>query len=170
MKTRFLILVNLFILKLAMASHPIHVSIVNMDLLSDSNLINYSVCLYYEDLQSLINYKYNTLIDFSHQERMTFKEQQSILEYLNSSFILTDSQNKPLSSEFLHWKVEDDLVWFYFCVKEYTVPEKLTIENKLMTDLFSDQKNLLIINNGDLQQGYEFNKRNTLYTLTWKNG
>lgn len=169
MKARVLIIAKLFLLKLVLASHPVHVSIVNMDLLSDSSLIKYSVCLYYDDFQSLINYKYNTLIDFRNQNRMTFREQQSILEYINSSFVLKNSQNKLLSSEFLNWKIEDDLIWFYFCVKEYMETKELIIENKLMLDLFSDQKNLLILNIGDRHVGYEFNKRNVLYTVVLKN-
>jgi len=165
MKARILIIIGLFFLKVTHALHPIHVSFVNMDLLADSNMIKYSICLYYEDFQSLINFKYNTLLDFKHQNRMTFKEQKSILEYINSSFILKSSQNKALSSEFLNWKIEDELVCLYFSMKDFTDFNELIIENKLMLDLFIDQKNLLIVNIGDKQKGFEFNKRDASYTV-----
>ncbi|MBN2523853.1 MAG: hypothetical protein JXB24_11315 [Bacteroidales bacterium] len=166
MKARFLIILSLFFFEVARASHPVHVSVVNLDIQSDSNRIKYSVCLFFEDLQSLINFKYNTLLDFRHQSRMTFKEQQSILEYLNSSFILKNSHNIPLNSEFKNWKIEDNLIWFFFCIEEIAEIRKLTIENKLMLDLFMDQKNLLILNNNGKEEGYEFNKRNASYIVT----
>ncbi len=166
MKARSLIILNLFFLEVVCASHPVHISVVNLDIKNDSNMIKYSVCLFYEDLQSLINYKYNTLLDFRHQNRMTFKEQQSILEYLNSSFLLKNSHNIPLNSEFIKWKIEDNLIWFFFCIKEIAEIRKLTIENKLMLDLFMDQKNLVILNNNGKEEGYEFNKRNTSYIVT----
>lgn len=169
MKARILIITGLFFLKIAHAMHPIHVSVVNMDFLSDSNMIKYSICLYYEDFQSLINFKYNTLIDFKHQNRMTYKEQNSILEYLNSSFVLKNSHNKALSSEFLNWKIEEDMICMYFGMKDFSGINELIIENKLMVDLFADQKNLLIINIGNRQEGYEFNKRNASYTVLLKN-
>ncbi len=165
MKARFLIILNLFFLNVACASHPVHISVVNLDILSDSNIIRYSLCLFCEDLQNIINYKYNTLLDFRHQNRMTFKEQQSILEYLNSSFLLKNSHNIPLNSEFINWKIEDDLIWFYFCIKEIAEIRKLTIENKLMLDLYMDQKNLLILNNNGKEKGYEFNKRDAIYIV-----
>ena len=169
MKARILIIIGLFFLKVTQAMHPIHVSVVNMDFLSDSNRIKYSICLYYDDFQSLINFKYNTLINFSQQSRMTFKEQKSILEYIHSSFVLKSSQNKVLSSEFLNWKIEDNLVCLYFSTKEFSDIDELIIENKLMLDLFIDQKNLLIFNIDDKQEGYEFNKRDATYTVTLRN-
>ncbi len=169
MKARILIIIGLFFLKAAHALHPIHVSVVNMDFFNDSNMIKYSICLYYEDFQSLINFKYNTVINFNRQYRMTFEEKKSILDYINSTFLLKSSQNKALSSEFLNWKVEDDLVCLYFSIKDFKEIDELIIENKLMLDLFIDQKNLLILNIGDKQEGYEFNKRDESYTVMLRN-
>jgi hypothetical protein len=96
---------------------------------------------------------------------MTSREQQSILNYLNSSFIIRNPQNKALDSEFLNWKFEDNMVWFFFCVKDYPAADRFIIENRLLLDLFMDQKNLLIVNCGEIQEGYEFNKRNTTFTV-----
>lgn len=165
MKARFFIFIGLLLLKSALASHPVHVSIVNMDLSTDSNRIDYSVCLYYEDFQSLINYKYNTLIDFRHQSRMTTKEQNSILEYIDRTLILKSKQNKSFESEFVNWKIEDDLLWLFFCINEFKDTDSLIIENRLMLDLFGDQKNLLILKIDDREEGFEFNKRNFSYTV-----
>jgi hypothetical protein len=142
-------------------AHNLHVSIVNMDVLTDSNLVKYSVRLFYDDFQSLVNARYNTMLDFGKESRMTFKEQQSIKDYINSTFIITDENLVTLHSELSGWKVENMSVWFYFSSKLSTGTKRLLIENKMMEDLFVDQKNLLIIRYSGVEQGLEFNQRNS---------
>jgi hypothetical protein len=142
-------------------AHPLHVSIVNMDVIADSNLLKYSVRLFYDDFQSLINAKYNTMLNFSKQNRMTFKEQQSIKEYINTSLIIKDENFVTLHGELSGWKVENMSVWFYFSSKFDDVGKKLIIENKLMNELFIDQKNMLIIRFSDTEKGFEYNQRTT---------
>jgi hypothetical protein len=147
-------------------AHPLHVSIVNVDVVMDSNLVKYSVRLFYDDFQSLINAKYNTMLDFNRQNRMTFKEQQSIKDYINSALSLTDENLVTLQSELSGWKVENMSIWFYFSSKLNKGTSSLQIENKLMNDLFMDQKNLLIIRYSGIETGFEFNQRTTKQTIS----
>jgi hypothetical protein len=146
-------------------AHPLHVSIANIDVISDSNRINYSIRIFYDDFQRLINSKYNTMIDFSRQNRMTTKEQQSILDYLNSGFVIMDSLSKVFEPSFLGWKIENMSAWFYFGMNFNGNSKKLIIENNLMNCLFTDQKNLLILNCSGNEQGFEYNPRNTKYEI-----
>jgi len=147
-------------------AHPLHVSIVNVDVIPDSSLVRYSVRLFYDDFQRLINAKYNTWIDFSRLSRFTFKEQQSIKDYINKALIITDENLVTLHSDFTGWKVENMSVWFYFNAKLIKDTKKLQIENKLMDDLFTDQKNLLIIRYSDIETGFEFNQLNTKQNIS----
>ena len=66
----------------ALHAHPIHVSVANLDFREDTNLLEFSVKLYYDDFQSLINYKYNTLLNFATQSRIPTSEQSAIIDYL----------------------------------------------------------------------------------------
>ena len=154
------------VLTVNIQAHPIHVSVANMSYNADSNKIDYSVKLFYDDFQSLINYKYNTLLNFKGQSRMTTKEQQSVTDYINRNFILTNEDQKVIDSKFTGWKVEDFSVWLYFCADLKAELSSITIINTIMLDLFADQVNLVILQTGDHQKGFEFNKRTTSYTFS----
>jgi len=145
-------------------AHPIHVSVVNMDYISDSGKIEYSIKLFYDDFQSLINYKYNTFLNFSGQNRMTTKEQHSVTEYIQGNFIIKDANQQLVDLNFTGWKVEDFSVWLYFCADLKTELSSITITNTIMLDLFADQVNLVILHMDDIQKGFEFNKRITSLT------
>jgi hypothetical protein len=142
-------------------AHPLHVSIVNLDVIKDSNKIEYSIRFFYDDFQAVINSKYNTQLNFNVEKRISVKEMQYIQDYLNTSFVIFNENKVQIDPVFLGWKVENISVWFYFGMKFNSNIQKLSIENKLMNNIFSDQKNLLIINNGEKELGYEFNLRNT---------
>jgi len=164
MKTVFFTIVLVVVLYMNSSAHPIHVSVVNMDYISDSGKIEYSIKLFYDDFQSLINYKYNTFFNFSGQNRMTTKEQQSVTDYIQGNFIIKDANQQLVDSKFTGWKVEDFSVWLFFCAEFQAELSSITIMNTIMLDLFADQVNLVILHIDDIQKGFEFNKRITLHT------
>jgi len=147
-------------------SHPIHVSIVNMDIQADSCALKYSIRLFYDDFQALINSKYNTSLDFQKEKRISLKEQEYILDYLNSAFIVSDSTHPSIKPDFLGWKLENMSIWFYFGMNFSRVTQVIFVENNLMNSVFTDQKNLMIVNNRMNEEGFEFNQRITKYRIS----
>jgi hypothetical protein len=146
-------------LSVKLEAHPIHVSIVNVDIHNDSSALTYSVRLFYADFQSLLNARYNTFIDFEHQQRMSTKDQQSMLIYMNESLNFRYSKEEKLIPEFKGWQKEDDTVWLFFSIAFQPNTDVLYIENRLMLDLFNDQKNLMILNINGADTALEFNQR-----------
>jgi hypothetical protein len=165
MKAQILILYIVIQSCFSVSAHPIHLSVVNIDYICDSDLIEYSVRLFYDDFQNILNRKYNTMINFAKENRMTSKEQESIQKYLNSNLKIMDSNGNIIAPVFLGWKVEEFSVWFFFRAKTRGVINSFSIENKLMLDVFMDQKNLLIINKTDIEKGLEFNQRITYQSI-----
>jgi hypothetical protein len=165
MKARILILFGCWLLVDAAFAHPIHVSIVNLDYKVDSNRIDFSVRLFYDDFQSLINYKYNTFLNFGQRSRMTSKEQRAISDYIGSSLILTGYGDISIRSEFKGWKVEDMSVWLYFCANTSPGLRAIQLRNTLMLELFTDQKNMVIANSNGNQQAFEFDKRTMIQRI-----
>jgi len=161
MKAWIIVSSFIFFSCIKLAAHPIHISVVNIDYVSDSNLVRYSVRLFYDDFQNILNRKYNTMLNFGKENRMTSKEQESVQNYLNTNLIIKDSKDNILRPVFLGWKVEDFSVWFFFRAKTGVAINEFFIENKLMLDVFMDQKNLLIIRKADDEKGFEFNQRVT---------
>ena len=162
MKTVLLSIVLALVISGVSVAHPIHVSIVNMDYSPDSGKIDYSVRLFYDDFQALINFKYNTLLDFSHQSRMTTKEQEAVVDYIDRNFCIMDTTGKCVEPKFLGWKVEDASVWLFFCAYPVLELSFLTIKNTIMLELFADQVNLVILHTNNNQQGFQFDKRTTV--------
>ena len=158
MKARILIVLFL-VIWLPSDAHPIHISVTNIDVIADSGRIQYSIGLYYSDLQALINYRYKTLIDFEKEVSMTSIEQNAILEYVRNNFALNSSDGHSLGSDFLEWKLEDEMIWLSFCTKKYPKDEKISIRNTLFMGIYADQKNYVMVISSDKQDGLEFNKR-----------
>ncbi len=162
MKAQFLILLLSFELYSGLSAHPIHISVVNIDYISDSNLVRYSVRLFWDDFQTIVNKKYNTMLNFGKENRMTSKEQQSVQNYIKTALIIKNSANEIINPVFLGWKVEDMSIWLFFRANTHSETDKFTIENRIMLEVFADQKNLLILRKDDEEKGFEFNQRITV--------
>jgi hypothetical protein len=165
MKTTALLLLSELLFLTCAIAHPIHVTVTNMDFQSDSNRIDYSIRLYYDDFQSLINYKYQTTLDFQNRNRLTSTEQNAILDYISQSFQIIVNKNDILAADFLGWKLENQSVWLFFCTNISGRMKEIGIRNMLLLDLFNDQSNLIILQHRGIEKGLEFNKRNTLQYL-----
>ncbi len=96
---------------------------------------------------------------------MILKEQKAITDYIQLSLVLKDQNALPIQTEFTGWKVEDMSVWLYFCAKINSEINSFKLENTLMLELFSDQKNMVIANSGGNQQGFEFDKRSKIQRI-----
>ena len=71
---------------LTLQAHPIHVSVVNLEYLPDSNRIDFSVQLCADDLEKIINYEYHTLLTFHNRSRLTTQEQDALERYIQANF------------------------------------------------------------------------------------
>jgi hypothetical protein len=90
---------------------------------------------------------------------MTTKEQDAVLDYISTNFILRDKSGREVRIKFTGWKVEDLSVWLFFCAYPEDKLSFLTIKNTIMLDLFVDQVNLVILHTNKDQKGLEFDKR-----------
>jgi hypothetical protein len=161
MKTVTFLIVCFLCLGISAKAHPLHVSVTHVKFQEDTNCIAYSIKLFSDDFEHLINAKYNTLLSFKQRTRMTTKEQDAIVDYINGNFRITDSKGDLLTTEFQGWKIEDDAVWLFFCALNESISSTFTITNTLFLELFADQTNLVIAECHDKQSGYTLNRRDT---------
>jgi len=165
MKTVILTIFLNVVVATGLFGHPVHVSVSNIEYYTDSGRIDFSIKLYYDDFQSWINHKYNTLLNFAGQSRMTSGEQQAIEDYISENLHLLDHENNALSYIFKGWKVEEGSVWLLFCAYSEEKMHTITVKNTILLDLFADQVNLVILQIDNKQAGFEFNKRDIIYTF-----
>lgn len=148
--------------------HPVHISVVNMDVISE-NKVQFSVKLFTDDFEEIINQINNTKVKFTKDTKI-----EAINDYVCSYIIkhLQLSKTKLSKKENFHlksFKIKDEATWFYFDVQvEKKIKNELIIINSLMTDLYQDQTNLLILNKDGKDYAHRFNADNKSFNFVFE--
>jgi len=141
---------------LAFCSHPLHVSFTNLEFNSSVERWEVSVKLFKDDFADDLKnmYAFETVI--SDEEKPGEKEyfQRYVEDCLNISF---NNESIDVGSwNYEGRKVNFEAVWLNFSFEFDGLLKNVSIENRLMFDLFSDQKNLLIFTYLGEQRAYQF--------------
>jgi len=64
------------------------------------------------------------------------------------------------------WKNKEAAVWMTFTFQEAMPVNQVRITNRLLLDLYPDQKNLFIFTMGQIQSSHEFNGKRTEAVIT----
>ncbi len=132
--------------------HPVHVSVSNLEYNKASHRFELSVKLFYDDFESIIARKYNVFLKLK-AEGLNDNEEFYFMKYIKENFILTVNGTK-LEPVYKFRKINEDSVWLYLYFEQKEEPEHITLTNRLMMDMFSDQSNLLMIKSTDFEKGY----------------
>ncbi len=140
----------------AIDAHPVHLTITNLKLNDSNDSIACSIKLFYDDFQSIINYKYGTNIELETQDYLNDSELKAINKYIGDNFKI-HSDSILMTMEFAGWDFEGIMVNLSYTFVLDCVPnEAYYLLNTLMLEYFIDQKNLVIIGHNN-PKGYEFN-------------
>jgi hypothetical protein len=121
--------------------HPIHISKTTINYDTKSKTLQITAHVYIDDLETILGtrgYK-NLNIGF---EKESSNADEAIVKYLNEK-ILIKSRNSILKAEYIGKELSEDkiAVYCYFEIPLKGKPENLTILNKILHDLYNDQKN-----------------------------
>jgi len=170
---RFFLIINLLIFISVFSlqnieAHPVHISVTNVDILPKQHKIIFSVRVFINDFNTIINKKNHTQIDFS-KSPLLKDVKLLVSKYIadNLVFYFGEKENKK-SPLLLSYKInKDGAVWFYFEIPKTNCNfEKLSIKNTLLTDLYKNQTNLLILSYKDEQQAYRYTKEDVRHLFT----
>lgn len=146
--------------------HPIHVSIVNMDL--SENKLKFSVKLFTDDFQKIINLKYHTDYVFDKHTKMNEVEKE-VSRYISEHLKLSVGNMLEDDYKLINMTFNDEAVWLFFELEmSRNVNQELNIRNTLMTDLYDDQTNLFILNHKGKDKAYRYNNSDIDYTFVLK--
>lgn len=159
MRIYLIILLNLFVLPVG-AMHTVHISVINFDINCETGEISYSVRLFPHDFAAVINARYGAQVYFHNNAELNKNQLFVVQKYLNEHFITTIN-NDTIDAGLENWKMVDDAVMFYFKANTNTECLDIKFENTIMTDIFPDQKNLLIFAYDNYEKGFTFNVSNT---------
>lgn len=125
-----------------------------MSYIEDKNQFEISVRLFRDDLEMIINHKYDTDITLT-DDIISDEEIVFVNKYINDMLIFMVN-NDTLSTQSEDVVIDDLMLVVNFKIKIDDKLSSLEIKNILMMDAFHDQKNLLIINYNKNEKGYHF--------------
>lgn len=159
----------LFILLIRMAAfnmHPIHVSIVNIDINEDVQEATVSCKFFTDDFSLLFFHLFEKVINPELGKNFTEAELNMIDEYITENLNVTFG-NDTLKLEYVNKEQNEDSIWLHYkCNLSGVDVTNLVITNKLMLDLYLDQTNLVIVSNGIYETGLTFNLNNLQLPVT----
>ena len=135
-------------------SHPVHVSVTNIEIDHEKQKMSVSVHLFTDDFEKVLQQNYGDSIRI-YQNPISVNESLLIENYVNQNLIVWHDID-TLKLNIIDHKEEGQANFYFFeaeCGKDF---DAISIKNTLMLQLFHDQTNLVIIGNGDSQKGVKF--------------
>ncbi|MBN1117599.1 MAG: hypothetical protein JXA77_10360 [Bacteroidales bacterium] len=133
--------------------HPLHLSVTNMNLDNTNLEIDYSIRLFQDDLASLVGMLYHEAL-----HKNITPDSTIIVNYFKQTLKLSTNSTE-LRPELVKIESNELEYWLYFKAKLSALPDTLCIENTILTDLYSDQQNLLIFSYRSKEKGLTFDQK-----------
>jgi len=140
--------------------HPVHVSITNIDINTEESSIEFSTKVFQDDVVLFFEHFFDVELDLEDDSLFYREENKEVVEYFLLSVKFQFNEQHPDTLQLVNHYTEDSyaddsMVWLFFEGKlPGTGIKSLKIENTLLFELYEDQKNMVIVNYDDHQQGY----------------
>jgi hypothetical protein len=146
------LLLNILFYFAGFPAHPVHVSMCNLEFTDKASII--AVKLFSDDFGTVLKNKYGD--DFVLTRANEEPYRKHISDYVGSNLKLTLNRNKSVVLEYDYSETNEGAIWIYFKADKPVKGTSLKIVNTLMLDLYEDQTNLVIMNQGGKQRGFQF--------------
>ncbi len=139
---------NIFVLLLipaimAFSLHKFYVSLVQMDYNEKNSSLEITMKIFTDDLENALKAKSGLLLKLGTPGELS--ETDSVLsEYISENFNLF-LNGKELKYQYLGKETELDVTWCYLEVTGIGTIEKIGITDKMLTEMFENQSNLIKI-------------------------
>lgn len=145
--------------------HPMYVSMTNMDVDTKSGNIVLQIRIFTDDLETILHNKYNVegWIGTPNEHR---DGKRLLREYVNERFSITVNNGEKLDLMTDSMVIIGDMMWFYMKGTYQKTIRRLEVDNRLLTDFFSNQKNLIFIGTGRDEIGRELNRKKYKFELS----
>lgn len=145
----------LFIWLSTLLWHPVHVTVSSAEYIANKQELTFSVKFFYDDLETIINQKYQSNLKLLPQNKVAIKELELMQQYINENLVFTINKH-PKKAKILKAEYNYDAIWIYLKIDKIVAVNSLKIKNTLMTDLFRDQTNLFIYKDEMHEIGTQF--------------
>jgi hypothetical protein len=146
--------------------HPVHVTLTSIDYMPASDMFKVFVRLYFDDF--LRDYK---LIDdkfISGDFSDTSPSSVGIMEKYISERIIIKVNEKHISGRICDMKLIDNEISMNLEYKAVKKPKIITVKNLILTGLYSDQSNMIIVKIYNFEEGVRLTPELTEKTFNLK--
>jgi hypothetical protein len=131
--------------------HPVHVTLTSIDFVPDTGSYSVFVRMYFDDFltDSKLNGNVLNSADFSSG---TSASRDAMEKYLNAKLIIKVNE-KLLSGKLREMKVEDNEISMNLDFKGGKKPTMIIVRNLILTDLYGDMSNMVIVKVDAYEEG-----------------
>jgi len=147
---KIIVLLFLFVGLTAASAHRFYVAIYQIDFVPQKKRIEITTRFFMDDLNDAISKAYKKSTNIG-TDKETPEDVTLMKKYLAQNFKLTIN-GKPANYNYLSHEVESNVVVCYLSIKEIAKVTKLEVENSLITELHSEQQNIIQFNNNGKKQ------------------
>jgi predicted RNA-binding protein len=146
--------------------HPVHVTLTSIDYLPEKGALKVFVRLYFDDF--LLDCKLNGCDNLSHDFSKGGKSSQSIMEQYLADKVVIKVNGKELSGKLEKIDLTNNELSINLSYNNVNDPRTLTVKNLIMTNLYSDQSNMIIVRIDEFEEGVKLTSVLTEQTFNVK--
>ncbi|WP_452221702.1 DUF6702 family protein [Lacinutrix salivirga] len=125
-------------------AHKYYVSITQIEYVKDKKTVQIITRIFIDDLENLLRSRYDKTITLQEKEDETVINTY-LSKYLKSK-IEIDINNQPVVLNFIGKEYDNDLVYCYLEIPNVENIKSFSITNKVLFDVFPEQKNVIRTN------------------------
>jgi hypothetical protein len=144
-------MVRFLLFSLWLVTHPVHVSLMSIDYAPDQKLFNVFLKIYFDDflLDSGIKSADQKNLDFSVNNQYT---REVIADYVNERIRISINK-KQIPAELGEMSLSDNELRMNLSFSSTKKVSSITVRNLIMTSLYNDQSNMIIVKVNDFEEG-----------------
>jgi hypothetical protein len=146
--------------------HPVHVTLTSIDFVSDTGTYNVFVRMYFDDFMTDSKLNGNVLDDAEFSAG-TPASGDAMMMYLAKKLVIKVNE-KPVSGKLREIKVADNEISMNLEFKGGRKPVTIIVKNLMLTDLYADQSNMVIVKVNEFEEGVKLTSDITEQTFKIK--
>ncbi len=146
--------------------HPTHVCRGEIDFNPDTQCLEFAVCLYLEDVRTVLHRRSDEVIFFSDEDSIS----PFLKEYLHNNFWVATESKTELSIDWYGYEIDPEGLWMYFEVPVNGTPEGLVIGNRMLLEIQPGNVSVFRFRWGKKRSNQLFNSQTVGQKLVWVEG
>lgn len=127
--------------------HKYYLSVSEIEYKAESKSLQITTRVFIDDFQDVLNKRYGQSADFTKENGIA--ENKNLIEKYLTGKLIIKTDNQLVELEYLGGEIEGDQLVLYIEGTEVENFRKILVTNLILTDLYSDQKNVVHVQIGD---------------------